>query len=82
MALDIFRGAHSLWMTFGFCPTGLLTFVLIAVGKKELCIRDPGITLIAINEFPKIRFLRILHIVNDVRNGRRHIHAFSHMQRH
>ena len=41
-----------------------------------------GITRIAINEFSKIRFLRILHIVNDVRNSRRHIPAFSHMQRH
>lgn len=32
LALDIFRGAHSMWMTFGFYPTGLLAFVLIAVG--------------------------------------------------
>ena len=32
LALDIFRGARSVWMTFGFYPTGLLTFVLIAVG--------------------------------------------------
>ncbi len=32
LALDIFRGARSAWMTFGFYPTGLLTFVLIAIG--------------------------------------------------
>lgn len=32
LALDIFRGARSLWMTFGFYPTGLLTFMLIAAG--------------------------------------------------
>lgn len=55
---------------------------ILPLGKKELRIRDSGITLIAINEFSKIRFPRILHIVNDVRNGRRHIPPFSHMQRH
>lgn len=55
---------------------------ILPLGKKELRIRDPGITLIAINEFSKIRFLRILHIVNNVRNSRRHIPAFSYMQRH
>lgn len=32
LALDIFRGTRSLWMTFGFYPTGLLTFMLIAFG--------------------------------------------------
>ena len=32
LALDIFRGAHSIWMTFGFYPTGLLAFLLIAFG--------------------------------------------------
>ncbi len=32
LALDIFRGARSLWMTFGFYPTGLLTFILVAFG--------------------------------------------------
>ncbi len=32
LALDIFRGTHSIWMTFGFYPTGLLTFLLIAFG--------------------------------------------------
>ena len=55
---------------------------ILSFGKKKLCISKPGITLIAINEFSKIRFPRILHIVNDVRNGRRHIPPFSHMQRH
>ena len=55
---------------------------ILPLGKKELRISKPGITLIAINEFSKIRFPRILHIVNDVRNGRRHIPPFSHMQRH
>lgn len=32
LALDILRGTRSLWMTFGFYPTGLLTFVLITIG--------------------------------------------------
>ncbi len=32
LALDIFRGTRSIWMTVGFYPTGLLTFVLIAIG--------------------------------------------------
>ncbi len=32
LALDIFRGTRSAWMTVGFYPTGLLTFVLIAIG--------------------------------------------------
>lgn len=32
LALDIFRGADSLWFTVGFYPTGLLTVLLIVVG--------------------------------------------------
>lgn len=32
LALDIFRGVHSLWITFGFYQMGLLTFMLIVLG--------------------------------------------------
>ena len=55
---------------------------ILPLGQKKFCISNPGVTLIAINEFPKIRFLWILHIINDVRNGRGNIPAFSYMQRH
>lgn len=53
---------------------------ILPLGQKELRICNPGVALIAINEFSQIRFLRILHIVNDVRNGRGNIPAFSNMQ--
>ena len=61
-------------------PSGQVQILLL--GKQKLRICDPAITRITINEFSKIRFLRILHIVNDVRNSRRHIPAFPYMQRH
>lgn len=32
LALDIFRGVRSLWITFGFYQMGLLTFMLIVLG--------------------------------------------------
>ncbi len=55
---------------------------ILSFRQKELRIGNPGITLIPINEFSKICFLRILHIVNDVRNRRGDIPAFPGMQRH
>lgn len=32
IALDILRGADSIWFSFGFYPTGMLTFVLVVFG--------------------------------------------------
>lgn len=39
---------------------------ILSFGKKKLCISKPGITLIAINEFSKIGFLRIFYIINNI----------------
>ena len=39
---------------------------ILSFGQKELCISKPGITLIAINEFSKIGFLRIFYIINNI----------------
>ena len=55
---------------------------ILPLGQKKLRVSNLGITFIAINELPKIRFLRILYIVNDVRYGRGNIPTFSNMQRH
>ena len=55
---------------------------ILSFGKKKLCISKPGITLIAINEFSKIGFLRIFYIINNICNRSRDIPTFSYMQRH
>lgn len=39
---------------------------ILSFGQKKLCISKPGITLIAINEFSKIGFLRIFYIINNI----------------
>lgn len=36
LALDIFRGNASLWLTVGFYPIGLLTMLLVVVGTVLL----------------------------------------------
>src|SRR5699024_7223244 len=43
-------------------PSGLVK--ILPLGKKKFRIRNPGIALVPINEFSKIRFLRIFHIIN------------------
>ena len=55
---------------------------ILSFGKKELCISKPGITLMAINEFSKIGFLRIFYIINNICNRSRDVPTFSYMQRH
>ena len=55
---------------------------ILSFGKKKLCISKPGITLIAINEFSKIGFLRIFYIINNICNRSRDVPTFSYMQRH
>lgn len=32
LALDIFRGANSIWFTIGFYPVGMLTMLLVVIG--------------------------------------------------
>ncbi len=39
---------------------------ILSFGQKKLCISKPGITLIAINEFSKIGFLRIFYIIKNI----------------
>ena len=55
---------------------------LLSFGLEKLCISKPGITLIAINEFSKIGFLRIFYIINNIWDRSRDIPTFSYMQRH
>ena len=55
---------------------------ILSFGQKKLCISKPGITLIAINEFSQIGFLRIFYIINNICNRSRNIPAFSYVQRH
>ena len=46
---------------------------ILSFGQKKLCISKPGITLIAINEFSKIGFLRIFYIINNICNRSRSV---------
>ena len=55
---------------------------ILSFRQKELRIGCPAVAPIAENEFSKICFLWIFHIVNDVRNRRGNIPALPHMQRH
>ena len=55
---------------------------VLLLGIEKLGIRDPAVTAPACNELSVIRFLRVLYIVDDIRNGSANSAAFAGVQGH
>ena len=52
---------------------------ILTFRKKKLHIRSPGITLVTADQFPKISFLWVLCVINDVRDRCGNIPALTDM---